>query len=71
MINSCRSSNGKLSYISSSQIRPKLKIVTAVLETNSLGFEVDEIGYHSLRSGMAMGTYLTNIPITTIQLIGR
>jgi hypothetical protein len=70
-INAYQSSKGRLLHISSSQIRQKLRIAASLLGSKTLGFEVNEIGCHSLRSGSAMAMYLAHIPVTTIQLIGR
>lgn len=70
-INTYKSSTGRLSFISSSQIKQKLRIAASLLGKQVLGFEPHEIGCHSLRSGSAMAMYLAKIPVTTIQLIGR
>ena len=48
-INAYRSSRGgKLLYVTSSQIRQKLRAAAAVLGPNILGFGINEIGCHSL-----------------------
>jgi len=70
-VNTYISHTGKLSYISSTQIRTRLQAAAATIGSNELGFKVSEIGCHSLRSGGAMAMYLAKVPITTIQLIGR
>lgn len=70
-VNTYQTAGGKLLSISSAQIRQKLRSAASILGPKLLGFSVDEIGCHSLRSGSAMAMYLANIPVTTIQLIGR
>jgi hypothetical protein len=70
-VNAYKSPKGRLSYVSSSQIRQKLRSAASILGSKTLGFEANEIGCHSLRSGSAMAMYLAHIPVTTIQLIGR
>jgi hypothetical protein len=63
--------SGKLLYVSSNQIRTILRAAAAAIGPEALGFQICEIGCHSLRSGSAMAMYLANVPVTTIQLIGR
>jgi hypothetical protein len=70
-VNTYQTSGGKLLHISSAQIRQKIRSAASLIGPKLLGFSVDEIGCHSLRSGSAMAMYLANIPVTTIQLIGR
>jgi hypothetical protein len=70
-VNAYQSSKGRLLHVSSSQIRQKLRLAASLLGSKTLGFEVNELGCHSLRSGSAMAMYLARIPVTTIQLIGR
>jgi hypothetical protein len=64
-INTYQTSTGQLLSISSTQIRQKLRAAAAILGPKTLGFSVDKIGCHSLRSGSATAMY------TTIQLIGH
>ena len=70
-VNCYMTRRGNLTHITSNQIRTKIRAAAAVIGENSLGFKIDEIGCHSLRSGSAMAMYLAGVPITTIQLIGR
>lgn len=70
-VNLVMNKTGKLSYISSTQIRTKLRAAAATIGAQELGFEVKEIGCHSLRSGSAMAMYIGGVPVTTIQLIGQ
>jgi hypothetical protein len=70
-VNSYMTKSGKLSCIALSHIQTRLKAATTAVGEASLGFRIDDIGCHSLRSGSAMAMYLAHIPITTIQRIGR
>ena len=53
------------------QIITSLRAACATIGSARLGFEPEEIGTHSLRSGAAMEMYLAAIPVYTIMLIGR
>jgi hypothetical protein len=70
-VNCYISQQGRIEYITSTQIRTKIRAAAASLGERSLGFKIEEIGCHSLRSGSAMAMYLAGVPVTTIQLIGR
>jgi hypothetical protein len=70
-VNCYMSPNGSIVHITSTQIRTKIRAAAASLGEKVLGFKIEEIGCHSLRSGSAMAMYLAGIPVTTIQLIGR
>jgi len=70
-VNCCISNQGTITQITSNQIRNKVRAAAASIGEDALGFKLEEIGCHSLRSGSAMAMYLAGIPITTIQLIGR
>jgi Phage integrase family. len=63
--------SGRLLHISSNEIRTKLRAAAAAIGAAALGFSVEDIGCHSLRSGSAMAMYLAGVPVTTIQRIGR
>jgi hypothetical protein len=65
------SNQGRITQITSNQIRTKLRAAAASIGEDALGFKIEDIGCHSLRSGSAMAMYLAGVPITTIQLIGR
>jgi hypothetical protein len=71
MVNCYLSRQGITSHITSNQIRTKLRAGAASIGEKALGFKIEEIGCHSLRSGSAMAMYLAGVPITTIQMIGR
>jgi len=71
LVNTFISSRGQLLHLMSSQIRVLLRAAAASLGEKTLGFQIKDIGCHSLRSGSAMAMYLANVPTTTIQLIGR
>ena len=52
--------------ITSRQAITSLRAACATIGSARLGFEPDEIGTHSLRSGAAMEMYLAGIPVYTI-----
>jgi len=53
------------------QVIATLRAACATIGSARLGFEPEEIGTHSLRSGAAMEMYLAGVPVYTIMLIGR
>jgi hypothetical protein len=57
--------------ITSRQVITSLRAACATIGSAQLGFEPDEMGTHSLRSGAAMEMYLAGVPVCTIMLIGR
>jgi hypothetical protein len=61
----------KLTFITSSQVRTKLRSAADVLGPDRLGYSSHEIGTHSIRSGAAMAMYLNDVPVYTIMLVGR
>ena len=64
-------SNGKLHEVTGNDMMKALRGAAASIGKDTLGFEPDEIGTHSIRSGSAMGMYLAEVPVYTIMLIGR
>jgi len=63
--------HGRREQITSRQVITSLRAACATIGSTRLGFEPDEIGTHSLRSGAAMEMYLAGVPVYTIMLIGR
>lgn len=61
----------KLVYITSKQICTQLRSSAHAIGSEKLGFDPDEIGCHSIRSGGAMALYLSNPNELIIMLIGR
>ena len=57
--------------ITSHHVINTLRAACATIRSARLGFEPEEIGTHSLRSGAAMEMYLTGVPVYTIMLLGR
>lgn len=70
-VNTFLDPKGRLSLVSSKHISTTLRAAAASIGESTLGFSISQIGCHSLRSGSAMAMYLANVPVTTIQLIGR
>jgi hypothetical protein len=62
---------GKLSYLSSVDMRIRLRAAASILGIAKLGFNPEDIGTHSLRSGAAMAMYLAGVPVYTIMIVGR
>ena len=63
--------HGRLDKITSKQVQLALRAACTAVGSARLGFELHEIGTHSLRSGAAMEIYLAGVPMYTIMLIGR
>ena len=62
---------GRAALISSNQILNHLRAGALLYGEERLGFAVDSIGTHSLRSGAATAMFMVDVPVKTIQLIGR
>ena len=62
---------GRTSLLQATHIRSRLRAVVAVIGSESLGFDKDDIGLHSLRSGGAMAMFLSGISVIVIQRVGR
>jgi hypothetical protein len=56
--------NDRCNQITSRQVITTLRAACATIGSARLGFEPDEIGTHSLRSGAAMEMYLAGVPFT-------
>ena len=63
--------DGFMTTIQSDQVRPRLRAMAAILGKAQLGFDPNEIGLHSLRSGGAMAMFLSGISTIVIRRIGR
>ena len=68
-----RNSKNKLvtTEISSYRIRTKLRVAVKLMGKGVLGFDENECGLHSIRSGAAMALFLAGVPVLTIMIIGR
>ena len=69
-INSFRSCS-KTHEVSGEDMKHALRAAAFIFGKDKLGFNTDEIGTHSIRSGAAMAMYLDKVPVYTIMLIGR
>ena len=63
--------DSKLYDITSTDSVKALRAAAMSISSTRLGFEPNDIGTHSIRSGAAMAMYLDEIPVYTIMLIGR
>ena len=63
--------NGKMHYISGKDVRNALRAAATIMGKDKLGFNANEIGTHSLRSGAALAMYLDEVPVYSIMLLGR
>ena len=61
----------KYSHITSKEVLTAVRTAAKLIGADKLGFQPDEIGTHSLRSGAAMSMYLRGTPPYTIMLLGR
>ncbi|KAL7470542.1 hypothetical protein ACHAXS_012730 [Conticribra weissflogii] len=62
---------GRFRRISSKEMVNALRDAASAVGEERLGFDKEEIGTHSLRSGAAMSMYLGECPVYTIMMIGR
>jgi hypothetical protein len=53
------------------QLLKRLCLAAKMLGPDNLGFSTNQIGLHSVRSGIAMAMYLAGVPVFTIMLLGR
>ena len=58
-------------YVSSQDALQAIRAAATSIGETTLGFSINEIGTHSIRSGAAMAMYLDEVPVYTIMLIGR
>ena len=63
--------SGKRRFISSQMIRTKLRSAVAAMGVKRLGFNAEDIGCHSIRSGGAMAMKLAKVSSYTIMIVGR
>ena len=62
---------GKMSFIQADHVRTRLQSVVEVIGEETLGFNKDDIGMHSIRSGGAMAMFLSGTSPIIIKKIGR
>ena len=62
---------GKISLLQAVHVRSRLRAIVTLLGMEELGFDKDDIGLHSIRSGGAMAMFLSGISVIVIQRVGR
>jgi hypothetical protein len=63
--------NNKIYQNSGSQLLRQLRLATAALGKDILGFSPTDLGLHSAHNGAAMAMFLAGVPVYTIMLLGR
>lgn len=63
--------NGKLHLFTGPELLKQLRMATAAIGPDILGFTAKQIGLHSARSGTAMKMFPAGIPVFTIMLLGH
>ena len=63
--------NNRVTLFHSSFVRTKLRAIVNLIGKEILGFDKDDIGLHSIRSGGAMAMFLAGISVIIIQRVGR
>ena len=63
--------DGKVIFINSAQVLPRLRAIVEKIGKTKLGFSKDDIGMHSVRSGGTMAMFLSGVPTIIIMRIGR
>eukprot|EP00978_Attheya_sp_CCMP212_P036827 scaffold169849_cov31-Attheya_sp.AAC.1 len=62
----------KFSYLTSDNLRIRLRAAVVVIGEDKLGIKAEDIGTHSVRSGSVMAMYLAqHVAVYTIMMIGR
>ena len=62
---------GKIKHITSDHVRTKLRAIVNLIGRDELGFDMNDIGLHSIRSGGAMAMFLSGTAVIIIMRIGR
>ena len=62
---------GNLQPITSAHIRLTLRAAATLIGEDRIGFNIKDIGTHSIRSGAAMAMYLDDVPVYTIMIVGK
>ena len=68
---SYQNEDGKLVDINSWQVLARLRAVVSLIGEHVLGFNENNIGLHSIRSGWAMAMFLSGVSTIIIQRVGR
>jgi hypothetical protein len=63
--------NKKITLLRADHVRSKLKAIVHLIGEESLGFQKNDIGLHSIRSGGAMAMFLSGTPVIIIMRVGR
>ncbi len=70
-VNTFMDKNNKIYQNSGSQLLRQLRLATAALGKDILGFSPTDLGLHSAHNGAAMAMFLAGVPVYTIMLLGR
>ena len=62
--------NDRIEHISSKQVIASLRMAAKAIGEEKLGFKIEDIGTHSIRSGAAMQMFLGESPVYVIMMIG-
>ena len=63
--------NQKIEHINAHHVRSRLRAIVILLREDKLGFNKDDIGLHSIRSGGAMAMFLSGTSVIIIMRVGR
>ena len=63
--------NNNISMITAAYARSRIRAAAQLLGEEILGFTVDDMGLHSIRSGGAMAMFLSGVPVVIIMRVGR
>ena len=61
----------KATLIRADYVRTKLRAIVELIGEDELGFNKEDIGLHSIRSGGAMAMFLSGTSVIIIQRVGR
>jgi hypothetical protein len=70
-VNTFLHNNSALHRFTGQELLKRLRIAASTLGPDKLGFQPNQLGLHSARSGAAMAMYLAGVPVFTVMLLGR
>jgi hypothetical protein len=63
--------NRSVHHFTGKELLHRIRLAASLIGSDELGFQPNQIGLHSARSGAAMAMYLGGVPVCSIMLLGR
>jgi hypothetical protein len=70
-VNTFLHNNKNIHKFTGQELLKCLRLAATTIGPDKLGFEPNQLGLHSARSGAAMAMFLAGVPVFTIMLLGR